>query len=250
MEQMSSLILTKHHGLGNDFLVLIDREDRHPVDEVLARALCDRHRGVGADGIIRVGPAPADGHAEVAFELRNADGSAAEVSGNGLRCLAQAVLEAGLVSGPSFTVSTPAGPRHVTVRPTEKPGVIWASVEMGRASRQGELVSLGNPHRVLIVDDLDDVQSDDPNLNVEFVRPGPGPNELTMRVFERGVGETEACGTGACAAAVVALDRGLVGRSVIVHQRGGDAEVTVREDGTVVLAGPAEHICKVEWDRP
>ena len=246
---MPGLTLTKHHGLGNDFLVLMDLAGAHPVDEALARALCDRHRGVGADGVIRVGPPPIDGTADLTFELRNADGSPAEMSGNGLRCLAQAALSAGAVVGPTFTVATPAGPRQVTVHPVEAPGVIWASVEMGRPRRDGDLISMGNPHRVVLTEDLVAVPAHDGQVNLELVRPGPGPDELTMRVFERGVGETEACGTGACAAAFVAHERGLVGSRVIVHQSGGDAEVTIRPDGVVVLAGPSEYICQIEWDR-
>lgn len=247
---MPGLLLTKHHGLGNDFLVLVDLADLHPVDEALARALCDRHRGVGADGVIRVGPPPADGTADLSFELRNADGSSAEMSGNGLRCLAQAAMSAGAVSGPTFTVATPAGPRRVTVQPVEAPGVIWASVEMGQPRREGELISMGNPHRVVLTEDLTAVPAHDSQVNLELVRPGPGPDELTMRVFERGVGETEACGTGACAAAFDAYERGLVGTRVTVHQPGGDAEVTIREDGSVVLAGPSEYICQIDWNGP
>ncbi len=251
---MPRLTLTKHHGLGNDFLVLLDLEQCSPLDEALARALCDRHRGIGADGVIRVTPGPRDCTAPLTFELRNADGSAAEMSGNGMRCLAQAALSAGLVSGPSFAVSTPAGVKQVTVRPTEAPGVIWASVNMGPVLREGDLVDVGNPHRVTVVNELADlaaVTSDDAFLNVEFVCAGPEPDAVTMRVFERGVGETQACGTGACAAAFVAFDRGLVGgRRVTVHQPGGDAEVILHDDGTATLAGPAEFVCRVEWDRP
>lgn len=246
---MPGLTLTKHHGLGNDFLVLIDLDGAHPVDEALARALCDRHRGVGADGVIRVSGGPADGSAELTFELRNADGSPAEMSGNGMRCLAQAALSAGIVEGPVFSVATPAGSRRVTVRPAEAPGVIWASVEMGTPHREGELISMGNPHRVIVTDDLDWVPAIDGSVNVELVRPGPGPDELTMRVFERGVGETEACGTGACAAAFTAHERGLVGATVTVHQSGGDAEVTIRGDGSIVLSGPSVYVCRIVWDR-
>ncbi|MGH9164186.1 MAG: diaminopimelate epimerase, partial [Acidimicrobiales bacterium] len=95
---MATLNLTKHHGSGNDFLVLLDLDGGHPVDAGQARALCDRHRGIGADGVIRV--TAGTGGAEVTMELRNADGGVAEISGNGLRCVAQAVLDAGLVAGP------------------------------------------------------------------------------------------------------------------------------------------------------
>src|SRR5919202_530617 len=108
---MADLTFTKHHGLGNDFLVLLDLDDRHPVDEELARAVCDRHRGVGADGVIRVTAAPPGRGADVTMHLRNADGSEAEMSGNGIRCLGQAVVDAGVVAGPSVAVATVAGMR-------------------------------------------------------------------------------------------------------------------------------------------
>ncbi len=115
---MTSLTLAKHHGLGNDFLILLDLDATTPIDAAVARALCDRHRGIGADGLIRATrPDPADDSAALTFELRNADGSPAEMSGNGLRCLAHAALDAGLVyAGQPFVVATGAGPRPVTVR--------------------------------------------------------------------------------------------------------------------------------------
>src|SRR5437899_2179848 len=119
---MSVLRLTKHHGQGNDFLVLLDPEDRQPLDPATARFLCDRRRGVGADGVIRATRAEpgADG-AALTMELRNADGGTAEMSGNGVRCLAQAAVEAGLASPPTFVVRTLAGPRAVTVHPGQDP---------------------------------------------------------------------------------------------------------------------------------
>jgi len=258
--------LTKHHGLGNDFLVLLDLDGTRPVGAELARALCDRHRGVGADGVIRVVRGP-DG-ADVAMELRNADGTVAETSGNGLRCLAQAVLDAGVVAGPNLAVMTGAGLRRLTARRTDDPGVVEVSVEMGpavvgpdqpqaTADRGMRTVDMGNPHLVLwgpcfVTDDVvglgAQVQVHHPGgVNVEFVTPGPGPDELTVRIWERGVGETQACGTGACAAAAAAHEWGLVGPSVTVHQPGGDAFVELRP-GSVVLTGPAERIARVEVD--
>ncbi len=293
---MSSLTVTKHHGLGNDFLVLLDLAGVTPIDAALARALCDRHRGVGADGLIRATrPVAADGDlpaggglpaggisateemdaaragaSALTFELRNANGSAAEMSGNGMRCLAQAALDAGVVRpGEPFTVLTPAGPRPVTVRPTESPAVVWAEVGMGVPVVDGEAercnvghgrlgVHLGNPHLVVLGPDprMVPVEELGPELeravpggqNVEFVTLGPGPDALTMRVWERGVGETLACGTGAAAAAVALHRWGRVGRRVLVHQPGGDAAVELRPDGSVVLSGPSERIatCVVE----
>jgi diaminopimelate epimerase len=264
---MTARTLTKYHGLGNDFLVLLDLAGDTPIDARLARALCDRHRGIGADGLIR-GTRPDEGR--LAFELRNADGSEAEMSGNGMRCLAQAALEAGVVTaGQPFIVTTPAGERTVTVRPTEAPGVVWASVDMGIAAVDGDPercnighgqlnVNMGNPHLVILGPDPTTVAVDriGPELeasvpagqNVEFVALGPGADEITMRVWERGVGETLACGTGASAAAVALHHWGRVGRKVTVHQPGGDAVVDLRDDGTVILSGPSQRIatCTVE----
>jgi diaminopimelate epimerase len=266
---MIGLTVTKHHGLGNDFLVLLDPEGVTPIDARLARSLCDRHRGIGADGLIR-GTVPREGEARLVFELRNADGTPAEMSGNGMRCLAQAALEAGVVTaGQAFLVSTPAGDRTVTVRPTEAPRVVWASVDRGKAAVDGDEercnvghgqlnVNMGNPHLVILGPDPATVAVDriGPELetsvpggqNVEFVALGPGPDEITMRVWERGVGETLACGTGASAAAVALHHWGRVGVKVTVHQPGGDAVVELGDDGTVILSGPSQRIatCTVE----
>ena len=235
--------LRKYHGLGNDFLILVDPDDKQPVDDEVARALCDRHRGVGADGLIRVGPGPT-------MELYNADGSRAETSGNGLRCLALAVVDAGMETGPQFTVATDAGPRRLTVGDD---GLV--TVEMGRPAVDGQHVDLGNPHVVVPVDrpedvDLGQAAAGYPGVNVEFFTPGPGPDHVTMRVWERGVGETMACGSGACAVAVVARAKGLVGDRVTVRQPGGDVVVEIGGDGQVRLTGPAEFVCDVEVPWP
>lgn len=263
---MTTLSLTKHHGLGNDFLVLLDLDDRHPIDAARAHLLCDRRRGVGADGIIRV-TAGTDG-ADVTMQLRNADGSMAEMSGNGIRCLAQAVHDAGIVDGLNLTVATPAGVRRLTLRGGDGPGVVRVSVDMGPAQvgapepqptpdRGVRPVDMGNPHLVVWGPSFttEDVLGMGPQveshhaggMNVEFVTVGPGPDELTMRVWERGVGETQACGTGACAAAAATHEWGLVGAHVVVHQSGGDAEVELRSD-TVILTGPAQLVARVEVD--
>jgi len=238
--------LRKYHGLGNDFLVLVDADGKQPVDGAVARAVCDRHRGAGADGLIRVtghgvqGTPPGE---PLTMELYNADGSRAETSGNGLRCLARAVVDAGVEDGPELTVQTDAGPRRLTLHDDGS-----VSVEMGTARVEGDtgFVDMGNPHVVVFVDGLDTVDGGRAGINVEYVAVGPGPEELTMRVFERGVGETEACGTGACAAAAAAHQRGLVGRRVTVHQPGGDVTVDLGGD-TITLTGPAEYVCDVDW---
>jgi len=267
---MTTLALTKYHGLGNDFLILLDPDGSTPIDAAMARAVCDRHRGLGADGLIRATGTAGGSNATLTFELRNADGGPAEMSGNGMRCLAHAALDAGLVTaGRPFTVDTPAGPRTVTIRPSEQPTAAWASVEMGRATIDGDAdrcnvghgelrVNIGNPHLVVLGPDPATVavrrlgpeleRSVPGGRNVEFIALGPGPDEITMRVWERGVGETQACGTGAVAAAAAAFHWGRTGRRVTVHQPGGSAAVELRDDGTIVLAGPSERIatCDIE----
>ena len=246
--------LEKYHGLGNDFLVLLDLDGLHLVDGATARALCDRHRGVGADGLIRVSAGPT-------MHLFNADGSRAEMSGNGIRCLALALVDAGLEPGPEITIATDAGPRRVVVGagPHDSgPDGRAISVDMGGATVEpgpgrSLLVDMGNPHAVIEVQDPYDVDLGREyrrlgvDVNVEVVAAGPGADELTMRVWERGVGETQACGTGACAAAVAAHQWGVVGERVTVHQPGGALVVDLSGE-QIVLTGPAAWICTVEVD--
>jgi diaminopimelate epimerase len=282
--------MSKLHGLGNDFLVILGQPDGMAVTAGLARRLCNRREGIGADGCIlgtrlpganpdpheraggSRGPAPGE-HAGplLRFELWNADGSEAEMSGNGIRCLAHAALDAGWVPEDApFGVMTPAGRRQVTIRRERDGRTTWGRVEMGEIKVRGEaercnvghgqlLVDAGNPHLVVLGPDpatIDvgvlgpELEATDPaGLNVEFVALGPGPDAVTMRVWERGVGETRACGTGACAAAAALHHWGRVGSSVTVHQAGGAAAVELHPDGTATLAGPSVHIATC-WTRP
>lgn len=266
--------LGKYHGLGNDFLVAIDP----PVDPDagIACRLCDRHRGIGADGLVvgRRLAGGADGEAVLSFRLWNADGSGAEMSGNGMRCLAHAALDAGVVvAGTAFAVCTPAGVRRVVIE-QRGPRAAWAEVDMG-VPVVGDVeggcnvddgrmrIQVGNPHLVVAGPDPAGIDlasigprlgrpdtSDPAGRNVELVALGPGTDELTMRVWERGVGETEACGTGSVAAAVAFHRWGRVGRAVTVHQPGGSVVVHLDEDAPARLAGPSERIarCTVELD--
>lgn len=266
---MPVMRLSKHHAQGNDFLVLVDLAGEHPVDGALARVLCDRRTGVGADGFIEVCPAGED--ADVAMALWNADGNRAEMSGNGIRCLAQAVLDAGAVAGPDVVVATDAGPRVVRTRPGGDPASLVATVDMGTVTlgddapervagpvRRARHAGCGNPHLVLQVDEPGTVdvagvaaaasRQTPGGANVELVCAGPRADELTMRVYERGVGETPACGTGACAAAAVARAWGLVdGPLVRVRMPGGTAEVHLGD--TVTLTGPSVRIATIEVER-
>jgi diaminopimelate epimerase len=274
------ITLVKLHGLGNDFLVLLDPGGLSAgPDAALARRVCDRHVGIGADGLILGSLLEIDGPvgggslgARLGFRLWNADGSEAEMSGNGMRCLAHSALDAGWIGEDEpVGVMTPAGQREVTIRRAGvRPGLTWATVEMGSVKVGGEesrcnvghgqlLVDVGNPHLVVLGPDPETVDvttlgpvleaTDPAGLNIEFVTLGPGPDAVTMRVWERGVGETAACGTGACAAAAALHHWGRVGRVVTVHQPGGDAAVELRADGTATLAGPSERIATCSVNR-
>jgi diaminopimelate epimerase len=261
--------LTKHHGFGNDFLVLLDDDTSHPLDAHITRALCDRHTGLGADGLIRATPLDAIADdAVAAMDLRNADGSPAEMSGNGIRCLAQALVSAGWAEGPTIPIRTDTGRRVVTLHDRSDPLTYSLSVEMGVARIDGEApewaggpirrtlsVDVGNPHLVFDVGDDDEVDlvelgervnaKEPGGANVHLLTAGPG-DRIAIRTYERGVGLTRACGTGACAAAVAARAWGLVGDDVAVEQAGGTAGVTVRGDGAVVLRGPATLVATVQ----
>jgi len=263
--------LTKHHGWGNDFLVVSER-DLAGIDDVaaLARWICDRRRGVGADGLLVMGEAP---DVSAVMTLFNADGSIAEMSGNGIRCFAQAlVMRSG--SFEAQTILTGAGLRSVTPVAGDRADTIEASVEMGAISAIGAPVgwaevganpdrpvahlSVGNPHTVVGVDDVSSVDLLSlgqlvPGTNLEIVEPGPGPTAITMRVHERGAGITEACGTGACASAWAAASWGLVPASateIDVHMDGGSAKVRLNRPaaGEVTLVGPAVFVGSVTVD--
>ena len=264
---MIPLALTKHHGLGNDFLVLLDPDADLGVGPDLARAACDRTTGVGADGLIRARPGGA--RADVTMELWNSDGSIAELSGNGLRCLGQALVLAG-TTGRALTVATVRGVHALLVQDTDRPGVHEVVADMGPVDLGGKAADwllpgvvdaafarIENPHLVLLAPepqaapDLDEVgraanETVAGGINVEIIRVSG--DDLVLDVFERGAGRTQACGTGACAAAAVAHDWGLVGTEVTVHMPGGDARIGLGE--SVSLAGPIVAVARVEYPWP
>ena len=262
---MADLELTKHHGLGNDFLVAF-----HPhVDDLpaLARRLCDRRRGIGADGLLIGESEPGYAARMVLF---NSDGSRAEMSGNGIRCFAQALARRRGDFAPQC-ILTDAGDRLVTLYATDDADVIEAAVDMGPVEaidapdnwhrigtdplRPVSHLSVGNPHAVVGVEDVAIVDlltlgEMVPEINLELVELGPEPHAITMRVHERGAGITEACGTGACASAWAALSWGLVDPGlgeITVHMDGGDAKVRVHDpkNGHVTLVGPAVFVASI-----
>ncbi|MEO9223836.1 MAG: diaminopimelate epimerase, partial [Acidimicrobiales bacterium] len=263
--------LVKLHGLGNDFLVwLTDAGTAASTDVAgLARKVCDRHRGIGADGLL-VGtpPGPNDGAgADIVMVLHNADGSRAEMSGNGVRCFVHAVARAGGMTAGTLRVATDAGLREVAFTPDSSgdTDTLHATVDMGpvtagpapdtdapepaagpEASPQRQATAdIGNPHLVLMVDDPAkvDIGTVGPQwearyshgINVHFVTPSADGAALVVHTWERGAGLTEACGTGAAAAAAVVHGWGLVGDDIAVHMPGGD--VRVQLNNTVTLIG-------------
>jgi diaminopimelate epimerase len=254
-------VLEKWHGAGNDFLVALRPSGPPRLDADHARRWCDRHTGIGADGLIE-GTFDERG---LVMSLHNADGSRAELSGNGLRCLVAAAVAHGLVPEGTLDVATDAGARRVTVALDPSCDRAWGSVDMGPVEvadggslESGVAAHIGNPH-VVVADrggpdeallaraaDLAGVAAS--GANVEFVTLD-GPDHLTIRVVERGVGRTLACGTGSCAVAAVAHRLGLVSSHVTVTNPGGDLDVTL-VDGAATLAGPAVRVAAVSIPEP
>ena len=266
--------VSKFDAWGNDFLVLDVAQLRSAgVDEAavawpeVSRAWCNRASGVGADGLLLLERID---DVNARMRLYNSDGSTAEMSGNGARCFAHALFRSDAARGERvYRLHTDAGMREVTVGEQDSNSVV-ATVDMGEVStidapanwaaigahpdRPVVHVSVGNPHTVVGVDDVDSVDIGQlgrqvPQVNLEIIAPGPGRNAITMRVHERGAGITQACGTGACASAWAALRWGLVSSTterveVTVHMLGGDAVVTLNapEVGRVALTGPAQYV--------
>ena len=278
-----SLEFAKYQAAGNDFILILDLDDAMTIGQELARGLCDRWVGVGADGVIRV---IRDRAAPFRMSLTNADGSAAGMSGNGMRCTAAFLHARGLTEGPAVRIASGPAVHEVQMR-LEGKAVRSAAVSMGAPSfakstipmrgpawetylqqpftvdgmqATASAVSMGNPHLVLFMPGDPEqvrVESIGPTLehhelfpertNVEFARVS-SPDTIDVRVWERGVGETLACGTGACAVAAAAEEASLIsglisgGQQVKVRFRGGVLLVDRRPDGELVLAGPIEHV--------
>lgn len=279
--------IIKAHGTANDFVVLRDLEDEVELPATLVRALTDRRRGVGGDGVIRLGAPPADQpDAAVFMDYRNADGSIVEMCGNGVRVTAKLVVDHGLVvPDPDGTVriATRAGTKPVRVRYGTDGTVVEVAVDMGPPRLDPAAVpfetddpaapthdldvdgrrvsiavaSMGNPHGVLVVDDvatapvatlgprIETHQRFPAKANVGFAQP-VDRRVLRLRVWERGVGETAACGTGACAAVVTLQRLDLVDDEVEVHLPGGVLRVSHVPGGHVTLTGPAVEVGRVQ----
>jgi diaminopimelate epimerase len=266
---MGGIDFLKGHGTQNDFVLLPDPSGRLDLTAERVAALCDRRRGLGADGVLRAVRSEAidqTSGGDWFMDYRNADGSLAEMCGNGVRVFVRYLVDAGLVTDTEFVVGTRAGDRPVEVRPD---GTV--TVQMGPATVTGSSVTVvagqpfsgiavdvGNPHLVSIVDDdvaLLDLR-DQPDydhdvfpsgVNLEFVNP-LAEGLLRMRVHERGVGETRACGTGTVAAVAASLHlAGTDTGSSVVEVPGGVVTVTVAR-GASTLTGPAEIVARGEID--
>lgn len=261
------LRFAKYEGLGNDFIVVDDLD----VTAEQAAALCDRHLGIGADGVLVV---RAGGDAAPSMHVINADGSIPEMCGNGLRCVALHLARTGKLEGREVTVETAAGPHACRVLPDGRVAVqmtvptldparipvrasaplIDAAFEIDGATLRITAVSMGNPHAVTFDDVGDARHSLGPRIerdarfpervNVGFARIDPS-GAIDLSVWERGAGWTRACGTGACAAAVAAVTTGRARRDTPIEVRlpGGPLEIVVgREANPVQMTGPARHV--------
>ena len=255
----------KMHGLGNDFVILDARRREIALGAERVRAIANRRTGIGCDQLI-VLHNPADGAADAAFSIHNADGGEAEACGNAARCVAWMAMEesgrdtARLETGAGTLAARRAGPLSVTVDMGE-PRFDWRDIPLASAAdtlhlplARGPLedpvaVSMGNPHAVFFVDDADavDLAALGPSLehdpmfperaNIGVAEPR-GPDRMRLRVWERGAGLTMACGTGACAALAAAHRRGLAGRRATMELDGGPLEIVWGEDGRVAMTGP------------
>jgi diaminopimelate epimerase len=262
--------IDKYTGLGNDFLVVDGDEngDSGHLDwAALAVEWCSPRSGFSADGLLVLGRI---GESRLSMRLFNADGSVAEMSGNGIRCLVHAAVDRyGITGDRSFEVETDAGVREVSIRGAGGTDVV-ATVDMGPVTqiaapdnwealecdpgRPVAHLSVGNPHGVVGVDDVSLVPLRElgervPQINLEIIAPGPESNAITMRVHERGVGITQACGTGACASAWAASLWGLadpVNDEIVVHMEGGDVVVRLNapQPGHVTLTGPSAFVSR------
>lgn len=275
---------TKMHGIGNDYIYIDCMKSIPERLPELAREMSDRHIGVGGDGIVLICPSAT---ADFRMRMFNNDGSEARMCGNASRCIARYVHDHNLSSNNPLSLETLSGIKALSLNIKEGDVVESVTVDMGMPSMvKTEIpvevagdnvvevsvetpfgpvsvtaVSMGNPHGVIFVDDLDNIPFDDlgpymethpmwpDRANIEFAQV-LNDREIRMRVWERGTGETLACGTGACATAVAGVLTGRTGRDVTLRLRGGDLEIKWREDnGHVMMTGPATEVFTGEYRR-
>ena len=274
------LRFSKMHGAGNDFVVIDLRDGTPAPDAALAARLADRHFGVGCDQILTIEP-PRSATAVASYRIWNADGSNSEQCGNGARCVAAWLVRDGVAQGAHFRVDSPLathaverldGERYAIAmgvpqfEPTEVPLAGFAarqdsySITVHGEQVEVGAVSMGNPHAVVEVADVDaaPVATLGPALQASAAFPESANigfaqivarDRIRLRVFERGVGETLACGSGACAAAAVLMQRGVLDRSVTIALPGGELHIRWPDEGAeVIMSGPAAFVFEGEWD--
>lgn len=268
------LRFTKMHGLGNDFMVIDAISQKVRLNPELVRQLADRNRGVGFDQLLLVEP-PSEPDMDFNYRIYNADGSEVEHCGNGARCFAQFVRDKGLVLRDLIKVKTARGKAILKITGRDRVEVDMGEPELEpvqipltaeqksdvyrlEIEDQGEIelgaVSMGNPHGVVVVESVDRAPVEElgpileshprfPNrANIGFMQI-LNRNEIRLRVYERGAGETQACGTGACAAVVSGVLRGLLDSDVTVHLPGGDLKIHWQGEGSsVMMTGPVASV--------
>lgn len=292
---MQPVSFVKMHGLGNDFVLMDCLQTTPPPDDrlnAMSQAICDRHFGVGGDGLILILP---DHQADYRMRMFNPDGSESEMCGNGIRCFGKYLFDAGLVQSPTVSVATMQGLQHIEIQEDAVPGaratmvrvdmgaprllrsqipmtpsdsngndgqVINEPLEVGGVTYRITAVSMGNPHCVIFVDDVESVPLKEIGLEIEHHEAFPqrtnvhfvqiiGPQKLWMRTWERGAGDTLACGSGACAVAVAtALNGRLPGnnRRALVHLPGGDLDIEWAANNHVYMTGPATDVFAGSFD--
>ena len=282
---------SKLNGAGNDFIMIEDLADEISFTPEQVARICDRHFGIGGDGIIVVKPSPREECAAY-MDYYNSDGTKAQMCGNGVRCFSKFLVDRGIVDpeASSFVADTLSGPKPITFAlddankmtlatvdmgepilraaeiPTRLhehdtaygPAVVEQEVNVGDRSYTVTCVSMGNPHAIVFVDDpyacdvegigraIENSKAFPEKTNVEFAHVGS--HDIDMRVWERGCGETLACGTGCCATAVAAHITGRAGTKVPIHVLGGTLEIEWREDNHVFMTGPAAEFFSGEFE--
>lgn len=271
------------HGIGNDYIYVNCFEEKVDNPEKVSIYVSDRRKGIGSDGLVMIMPSD---KADFRMRIFNADGSEAMMCGNATRCIGKYVYDKGLTDKTEITLETNSGIKYLTLFP-ENGKVEFVEVDMGKAiltpkdipvnsdkesfiSEPVEVdgkeykitcVSMGNPHAIVYMDDIKDLELEKigpsfenhklfpDRINTEFIEVIDS-HTLNMRVWERGSGETFACGTGACASVVASVLNGYCNHDeeVTVHLRGGDLKITWNSDGTVIMKGPAALICDGDID--
>lgn len=274
---------TKMHGIGNDYIYVNCFEEKVDNPEKVSIYVSNRRKGIGSDGLVMIMPSD---KADFRMRIFNADGSEAMMCGNATRCIGKYVYDKGLTDKTEITLETNSGIKYLTLFP-ENGKVEFVEVDMGKAiltpkdipvnsdkesfiSEPVEVdgkeykitcVSMGNPHAIVYMDDIKDLELEKigpsfenhklfpDRINTEFIEVIDS-HTLNMRVWERGSGETFACGTGACASVVASVLNGYCNHDeeVTVHLRGGDLKITWNSDGTVIMKGPAALICDGDID--